>query len=115
MIELTRINGEKMLINAELVERAEETPDTVITLTDGTKYVVSEHIAEIQQKVQLYKAGIMALAQRMMDDLDISDVHLRLIYGEEHKKESTNDTKTASTETTTTNSNESMSHPEAGL
>ncbi len=115
MIELTRINGEKMLINAELVERAEETPDTVITLTDGTKYVVSEHIAEIQQKVQLYKAGIMALAQRMMDDLDISDVHLRLVYGEEDKKKSTNNTETASAETTTTNDNESRPRPEARL
>ena len=91
MIELTRINGEKMLINAELIERAEETPDTVITLADGTKYVVSEHIDDIQQKVQLYKAGIMAFAQRMMDDLDIRDVHLRLIYNEENREKSTND------------------------
>ncbi len=86
MIELTRINGEKMLINAELIERAEETPDTVITLTDGTKYVVSEHVNEIQQKVQLYKAGIMAFAQRMMEDLNDKDVHLRLVYNEKEQQ-----------------------------
>ncbi|MHB8262628.1 MAG: flagellar FlbD family protein [Acidimicrobiales bacterium] len=88
MIQLTRINGEKMLINAELIERAEERPDTVVTLTDGTKYVVTESIAEVEQKVQMYKAAIMAMAQRMMDDPGMRDVHLRLLYGEEENRES---------------------------
>ncbi|MCL5947722.1 MAG: flagellar FlbD family protein [Actinobacteria bacterium] len=87
MIQLTRINGEKMLINAELIERAEERPDTVVTLTDGTKYVVSESIAEVEQKVQMYKAAIMAMAQRMMDDPGMREVHLRLLYGEEGNQE----------------------------
>ncbi|NLV16978.1 MAG: flagellar FlbD family protein [Syntrophomonadaceae bacterium] len=47
MIELTRINGEKMVINAELIEILEATPDTVVTLTTGKKFVVSEKPEQI--------------------------------------------------------------------
>ena len=41
MILLTRLNGEQIVINADLIERAEATPDTVLTLTSGTRYVVA--------------------------------------------------------------------------
>lgn len=37
MIEVTKINGSKLLVNTNLIETVEETPDTVITLTDGKK------------------------------------------------------------------------------
>ena len=37
MILLTRLNGPPFALNADLIERAEATPDTVITLVDGTK------------------------------------------------------------------------------
>lgn len=37
MIEVTKINGSKILVNTNLIETVEETPDTVITLTDGKK------------------------------------------------------------------------------
>ena len=37
MIEVTKINGVKILVNTSLIETVEETPDTVITLTDGKK------------------------------------------------------------------------------
>ena len=37
MIEVTRLKGKKMMINAELIETVEETPDTVITLVIGYK------------------------------------------------------------------------------
>mgnify|MGYP000762690076 CR=1 FL=1 len=42
MIEVTRINGTKIMINSDIIEMMEETPDTVITLTNGHKYIVSE-------------------------------------------------------------------------
>ena len=35
MIEVTKINGAKILVNTSLIEVVEETPDTVVTLTDG--------------------------------------------------------------------------------
>jgi len=42
MIYLTRLNGERIAINIDLIEMIEETPDTVITLTTGKKFVVKE-------------------------------------------------------------------------
>ena len=37
MIEVTKINGVKVLVNPHLIELVEETPDTVLTLTTGKK------------------------------------------------------------------------------
>ena len=47
MIELTRLGGQKIVINLELIESLEETPDTVVTLTTGKKYVVRETPSQI--------------------------------------------------------------------
>lgn len=61
MIEVTRLKGKKMMINAELIETVEETPDTVITLTNGKKFVVSESAEEVTSLVIDYKRKIFAL------------------------------------------------------
>lgn len=58
MIEVTRLKGAKITINAELIELIEETPDTVITLTSGRKYVVSEKAKDITKLVIEYKRNI---------------------------------------------------------
>ncbi len=58
MIEVTRLKGTKMIINAELIEIIEETPDTVITLTSGKKFIVSETSKEITDLVINYKRKI---------------------------------------------------------
>ena len=50
-----------MMINAELIETVEETPDTVITLTNGKKFVVSESAEEVTSLVIGYKRKILAL------------------------------------------------------
>jgi flagellar protein FlbD len=42
MIEVTRINGSIFFVNPDLIVTLEETPDTVITLTNGEKFVVRE-------------------------------------------------------------------------
>ena len=42
MIEVTRLNGTQILVNADLIELVEETPDTVITFTTGRKIIVKE-------------------------------------------------------------------------
>lgn len=58
LIEVTRLKGKKITINAELIEAVEETPDTVITLTNGKKYVVGESVREITELVIDYKRKI---------------------------------------------------------
>lgn len=51
MIELTRLNGKNIMINCELIQYIEETPDTVITFNNGTKIIVKEECDEIKEKV----------------------------------------------------------------
>ena len=65
MIMLTRLNGLPFALNPDLVERAEATPDTVITLCDGTKVIVGETVAELIDAVRTYRAQIIALASHL--------------------------------------------------
>jgi flagellar protein FlbD len=58
VIEVTRLNDSKLTINAELIERVEELPDTVIKLTTGSKLIVKESRQEIKDLVILYKKEI---------------------------------------------------------
>lgn len=58
MISVTRFNDSTLIINADLIQTVEETPDTVITLTTGTKFIVKEKRKEIVDKVVEYKRRI---------------------------------------------------------
>jgi flagellar protein FlbD len=60
MIEVTRLNDSKLIINAELIEKVEEFPDTIITLTSGNKIIVKESRQEIKNLVVLYKKEILS-------------------------------------------------------
>ena len=60
MIEVTKLNGVKVLLNPHLFEIVEETPDTVITLTTGKKIIVKESRQEIKNLVILYRKDIFA-------------------------------------------------------
>lgn len=58
MIEVTRLNDTKILINQDLIEFVEETPDTVISFTTGRKIIVKESRQEIKNLVKLYRKDI---------------------------------------------------------
>ena len=60
MIEVTKLNGVKTLINAELIESVEETPDTVISFVTGKKIIVKESRQEIKNLVKSYRKEIFA-------------------------------------------------------
>jgi Uncharacterized protein, possibly involved in motility len=62
MIRLTKLSKAPFVLNCELIEVFESTPDTVITLTNGKKYVVCESVDEVIEKVIQYKAGILKYA-----------------------------------------------------
>ena len=62
MIEVTRLNGTTVLINAELIEMVEETPNTVISLTTGRKLIVKESRQEVKSLVKSYKRDIVKAA-----------------------------------------------------
>ena len=58
MIELTKLNDIKFSVNPELIEIVETTPDTVITLTTGRKFIVKESRQDIKNLVLSYKRKI---------------------------------------------------------
>ncbi|MGB4659022.1 MAG: flagellar FlbD family protein [Mobilitalea sp.] len=60
MIEVTRLNDKKLIINADLIEKVEESPDTIITLTSGNKVIVKESGQEIRNLVVLYKKEVFS-------------------------------------------------------
>jgi flagellar protein FlbD len=68
VILVTRINGAVFAINPDLVERADCTPDTVVTLVDGTKYVIAESVPEFIDSVRHYRASLIASASRLENE-----------------------------------------------
>ena len=55
MIEVTKINGQKVLINPNLIEVVEETPDTVISFSTGRKIIVKESRQDLKNLVKSYR------------------------------------------------------------
>ena len=55
MIQATRLNGSSIYLNPEIIETVEKTPDTIITLTSGKKYVVKESIEELSKRFIKYQ------------------------------------------------------------
>jgi len=58
MIRLTRINHVPLVLNADLIEHVEITPDTVIAMTSGQKFMVRESADEVIQKVIEFRRAI---------------------------------------------------------
>ena len=52
MIILTKLDGKEFLLNEELIEVVNETPDTVIVLENGHSYIVRESISELVEKIR---------------------------------------------------------------
>ncbi|MCC6226758.1 MAG: flagellar FlbD family protein [Microthrixaceae bacterium] len=68
MILLRRLNGTELGVNADLIERVESTPDTILTLVDGTKYVVAEPAEEVVARIVDFRARILATAETFASD-----------------------------------------------
>ena len=58
MVQVTRLNGTSFYVNAILIETIEETPDTLITLTTGKKFMVLEKALVVVSLVQEYMGNI---------------------------------------------------------
>jgi flagellar protein FlbD len=59
MIQLTRINHIPMVLNADLIEHIEATPDTVISMTSGQKFMVLEEPSEVIRRVIEFRRSIL--------------------------------------------------------
>jgi flagellar protein FlbD len=68
MITLTRLSGSVFALNSDLIERVDATPDTVVTLVDGKKYVVTESLEEIVDSVRRHRGEVLALSTCLESD-----------------------------------------------
>jgi flagellar protein FlbD len=76
MIIVTRLHGARVAVNCDLIERVEATPDTVLTLVDGSRYVVRESVAEVVDKVRAFRASVVMLAGRLAEQATGQHLHL---------------------------------------
>lgn len=58
MIDVTGMNNKEFILNADHIEKIEEVPETLITLTNGKKYIVLESVEEVKNEVIRYKNKI---------------------------------------------------------
>ena len=67
MIRLTRINHVPLVLNSDLIEHVEITPDTVIAMTSGQKYMVLESADEVIERVIDFRKAIARLPEKVPD------------------------------------------------
>jgi len=60
MIKLNRLNGFEIVVNAELIEWIEATPDTTITLATGSIVIVKNKMDEVLEKIMAYRKALYA-------------------------------------------------------
>jgi flagellar protein FlbD len=61
LIKLTGLNNKEVILNAEHIEKLEAVPESLVTLTNGNKYIVLESTDEIINRVIEYKNKIFRL------------------------------------------------------
>lgn len=75
MIEVTRLNGNPMVLNSDLIKTAEASPDTMLTLINGEKLIVRETCAEVTERVIAYRARLLArIAMQLKSCLGLESV-----------------------------------------
>lgn len=68
MIYLTRLSGEQLVVNADLIETVEHTANTTITLVDGKHLVVATSVEEVVERVVAYRQRIARGPIRIVRD-----------------------------------------------
>ena len=65
MIVVTRLNETQFAVNPDLIERINANPDTTLVMVDGAKYIVTESMSEIIDRIAQYRARVVSLAQTL--------------------------------------------------
>ena len=74
MITLTRLSGSVFVLNSDLIERIDATPDSVVTLLDGKKYVVCESLDQIIDAVRVYRSEVVAFGAQLAEQPDRREI-----------------------------------------
>ncbi|WCN39100.1 flagellar FlbD family protein [Aneurinibacillus uraniidurans] len=70
MIRLTRLNGKEYVVNGLLIESVEATPDTMITLVNGKKFVIRESIPEVLSALTNFYREINVIKTMQLQERD---------------------------------------------
>jgi flagellar protein FlbD len=65
MIILTRLNSEPLALDPDLIERLDATPDTVVTMVDGSKHLVTEGLGEVIERTKRHRAAVLASTRQI--------------------------------------------------
>ncbi len=65
MIELTRLNGNPLYVNCDLIKWAEAAPDTLLTLINGEKIVVRESCEQLVERVHEHRLLLLAECMKL--------------------------------------------------
>lgn len=60
MITLHKLNGDEVVLNADLIIAVEANPDTIISMVDRRNVLVTETVAEVTGAVVAYRRGLLA-------------------------------------------------------
>jgi flagellar protein FlbD len=65
VILLHRLRGEPLIVNADLIESVETAPDTIVTLVDGRRIVVTDDPADLVDRVTRFRAAVLVAADEL--------------------------------------------------
>jgi len=68
MIRLTRFNHQELVVNSDLIEHVESTPDTVVSMTTGQKFMVRETTEEVIQRVIEFRRMLLCQPTAVRDE-----------------------------------------------
>ncbi len=85
MIELTKLNGSRLVVNSDLIEFIEAAPDSLITLTTGTKIMVQEKIPDIIAAIIHFRRLILQNAEIHTTCAASSDAMTDSVKGTAHE------------------------------
>lgn len=63
MIRVTRLNNHEIVVNADLVEFLESTPETIISMTTGRKVVIKESIDQVIERIGEYRRRFLPVVK----------------------------------------------------
>lgn len=62
MIKLTRLNGDEIVVNADLIQFVEQRPDTYVTLTTEDRFIVKETAEEVVKRTMAYQRAVRLMS-----------------------------------------------------
>jgi flagellar protein FlbD len=85
MILLHGLKGPPLALNADLIERVEATPDTVLTMVDGSRHVVAESLDAAMSRIRESQASAIAMTRMNRFDPPEHAVIMRLVRDDDQE------------------------------